>query len=125
RSIGSLLRRNSESEVVGASAYMVAAAIAALAEHREVAFDEVLNELLPAQQVTAAPAAPASTAKPAAAPSATETSAAQPKAAAKPQKTPAEPLDQETQADNRPDPKDRYTAIVETRFMAGVKEFQQ
>src|SRR5699024_12276335 len=38
RSIGSLLRRNSESEVVGASAYMVAAAIAALAAHREIAF---------------------------------------------------------------------------------------
>src|SRR5699024_2239485 len=122
RSIGSLLRRNSESEVVGASAYMVAAAIAALAAHREIAFDEVLNELLPAQQVTAAPTA---TAKPAAAPSATETSAAQLKTAEKPQKKPAEPHAHQTQAGSRPDSKDRYTAIVETRFMAGGKEYQQ
>ena len=43
--------------MVGASAYMVAAAVAAMAEHRQASFDDVLNELLPAQKVADAPAA--------------------------------------------------------------------
>lgn len=126
RSIGSLLRRNPESAVVGASAYMVAAAVAAMAEHRQASFDDVLNELLPAQKVADAPAA-----KPAAEPAeepaaknapAKEAPAEQPKAAAK-----AEDKGVNTAAasGDQNDPKSRYTAIVETRFMAGVKEFQQ
>ncbi|WP_022869951.1 hypothetical protein [Yaniella halotolerans] len=126
RSIGSLLRRNPESAVVGAGAYMVAAAVAALAEHREASFDDVLNELLPAQQVAEAPAA-----KPAAEPAAEsavkqapakEAPAAQPKPAAKTQEKAA---DTAAPADDQTDVRGRYTAIVETRFMAGVKEFQQ
>lgn len=114
RSIGSLLRRNPESAVVGASAYMVAAAVAALAEHRQASFDDVLNELLPAQKVADAPAPKEAPAK--------EAPAEQPKAAAK-----AEDKGVNTGAasGDQDDPKARYTAIVETRFMAGVKEFQQ
>src|SRR5699024_2194777 len=122
RSTGTLLRRNPESAVVGASAYMVAAAVAAMAEHRQASFDDVLNELLPAQKVADAPAA-----KPAAEPAkepaakkapAKEAPAEQPKAEDKGVNTAAA-------SDDQNDPKSRYTAIVETRFMAGVKELQQ
>lgn len=123
RSIGGLLRRNPEPAVAGAGAYMVAAAVAALADHRQESFDDVLNELLPAQQVADVPAPATPAAEPAAAPAAKDTPAAQPKAATKAKDeavdTSAAP------AGDQDDPKARYTAIVETRFMAGVKELQQ
>lgn len=116
RSADSLLQRNPAHDVAGAGAYMVAAALTAVAARRETTFEDVLDELLPAQEVSE-PVTPAQPAAPAA-PAAQE---------------PAAPKDvvdvvDETAAPaeaSQDDPKARYTAIVETRFMAGIKEFAQ
>lgn len=125
RSIGSLLRRNAEQTVAGAGAYMVAAAVMALAAHRDESFETVLEEMLPEQNVSvpvpAAKPEPASepTPTPEPAPAAKAAPAAGPTTPAETPKTaPSDDADQN-------DPQARYTAIVETRFMAGVKEFQQ
>src|SRR5699024_9531649 len=125
RSIGSLLRRNAEQTVAGAGAYMVAAAVMALAAHRDESFETVLEEMLPEQNVSvpvpAAKPEPASepAPTPAPAPAAKTAPAAEPTTPAETPKTaPSDDADQN-------DPQARYTAIVETRFMAGVKEFQQ
>src|SRR5699024_11428142 len=75
--------------------------------------DLVLDELLPEQQVSEPVPAPTPVAKPAK-PSATETTVATSQQNA----TATETNDETTSS------ADRYTAIVETRFMAGVKELQ-
>lgn len=116
RSADSLLKRNSEQAVAGAGAHMIAATAAALAGCRDESFETVLGEVLPAQDVTIAAVSPA-----AAEPEVKEPATAKPAAAETPavKETPAAT---DTGSD---DPKARYSAIVETRFMAGVKEFQQ
>lgn len=125
RSIGSLLRRNAEQTVAGAGAYMVAAAVIALAAHRDESFDSVLDELLPAQQVSE-PAQPAAATATAAEPEHAAEPAVEPAAAAAPAAQPAATTEAAPAAEaDQDDPQARYTAIVETRFMAGVKEFQQ
>lgn len=111
RSSASLLKRNPEQEVAAAGAHMVAATVAALARYRDESFETVLDELLPAQP-GGAPILPA---VPSADPAVKEPATQAPAATEAPKAS-------ETPPD---DPKARYTAIVETRFMAGVKEFQQ
>lgn len=111
RSTSSLLQRNPAEAVAGAGAYLVAATVKTLATQRDASFDAVLEELLPSQEVSES--VPAD-----------ETPAEEP--------TPAsddvvEIVDEtaETPESSADDPEARYTAIVETRFMAGVKEFFQ
>ena len=111
RSIGSLLRRNPQHLVAGAGAYMVSAIVAALAAHRDATFESVLDELLPEQQVSQPVQAPV--AKSAEAPV-----AKQPVGKA-PQDATSTEANDETTSDTK-----RYKAIVETRFLAGVKELQ-
>lgn len=115
RSADSLLQRNPQQDVAGAGAYMVAAALTAVAARREATFEQVLDELLPAQEVSE-PVTPVQPAAPAAQePVATTT-------------TDVVDVVDETAAPaeaSQDDPKTRYTAIVETRFMAGIKEFAQ
>ncbi len=121
RSAPSLLQRNPEQSVAAAGAYMVAAALSVLAGQREASFDEVLNELLPEQEVSEqpTPVAPAASQEEAA-PAAEETPTAAADEVVEVVDETAEPADA-----NADDPHARYTAIVETRFMAGVKEFAQ
>ncbi|HEY4578070.1 MAG TPA: hypothetical protein VIG67_09500 [Yaniella sp.] len=111
RSTSSLLQRNPEHAVAGAGAYLVSAAVKTLSTQRDASFEAVLEELLPAQEVSEP--VPED-----------ETPAEEP--------TPAsddvvEIVDEtaETPGASADDPEARYTAIVETRFMAGVKEFFQ
>lgn len=113
RSIDSLLRRNPQHLVAGAGAYMVSATVAALADQRDATFESVLDELLPEQQVSKLVSAPTSVAKPA------KTSATETTVATSQQNATATEANDETTSSA-----DRYTAIVETRFMAGVKELQ-
>lgn len=106
RSAGSLLQRNPAQAVAGAGSYLVAAALDTLADRRETSFNDLLDELLPEQKIAEPLVAP------------------EPAASAH---DVVEVVDEtvepeETSAD---DPQARYTAIVETRFMAGVKEFFQ
>ena len=117
RSAGSLLQRNPEQSVAGAGAYLVTAALQTLATKRDDSFDETLDELLPAQEVSETAPSPA---------------AQQPEAAAQPEPSAAadevvDVVDETAAADDTSadGPEARYTAIVETAFMAGVKEFFQ
>ena len=111
RSTSSLLQRNPEQAVAGAGAYLVSATVKTLATQRDASFDAVLDDLLPGQEVSeSVPADEAPAEEP----------------------TPAsddvvEIVDEtaETPEASADDPEARYTAIVETRFMAGVKEFFQ
>lgn len=118
RSAGSLLQRNPEPTVAGAGAYLVAAALGTLTTRREAAFDDVLNELLPEQEVNEPVTTPAT-------PAAEQTD--EPVPAADKVTEVVDVVDETTEAAEAStnDPKARYTAIVETRFMAGVKEFFQ
>ena len=125
RSTPSLLQRNPGQAVAGASAFVVTAALRALAEQQETDFEAQLDELLPEQEVSEPPApiTPA-TPEPAEATPVVETVEEVPAAAVEEvvdvvDET-AEPA--QTDADT---PDSRYTAILETRFMAGVKEFAQ
>lgn len=111
RSANSLLQRNPERTVAGAGAYLVANALDTLATQRDIAFDEVLQELLPKQAVDE----PTPSTAAAAAPVDSELHEV------------IEIVDETVEPDNpsSDDPAARYTAVVETRFMAGVKEFFQ
>lgn len=117
RSAGSLLQRNPEPTVAGAGAYLVTAALRTVATQRGDSFDETLNELLPEQEV-AEPIAPS---EPETAPEPTQA------ASAAPAEEVVEVVDEtaETSESSADGPQARYTAIVETPFMAGVKEFFQ
>lgn len=117
RSAASLLQRNPQQEVAGAGAYMVAATLETLAERQETDFGALLDQLLPEQEVAEPVTAPAPVATP------------------EPVAAPQEPaahdvvdvVDEtvETPTADETDPAAQYTAILETRFMAGVKEFNQ
>ncbi|NWN88786.1 MAG: hypothetical protein HLX51_09650 [Micrococcaceae bacterium] len=114
RSAESLLRRNPESAVARAGAYMVTATLTALAAHRDESFEIVMDDLLPGKKVNT-PVAPAA--------SATPSDAAEEAPEPVVEEAPAEPTFSADESQN--DSSARYTAIVETRFMAAVKEFQQ
>lgn len=125
RSTPSLLQRNPGQAVAGASAFVVTAALRALSEQQDTDFEAQLNQLLPEQEVSEPPAPIA--------PAAPETEEAVP-AAEIVEEVPAAVVDDgvdvidetaEPVQANADDPEARYTAIVETRFMAGVKEFAQ
>ena len=117
RSADSLLQRNPEPTVAGAGAYLVTAALATVATQRGDSFDETLDALLPEQEVSEpiTPSAPETASEPA---------QAAPAAAAE---EVVEVVDEtaETSESSADGPQARYTAIVETQFMAGVKEFFQ
>ena len=115
RSAGSLLQRNPEPTVAGAGAYLVTAALRTVATQRDESFDETLDALLPEQEVSE-PAVPAEA----------ET-APEPAQAAPAAEEVVEVVDETAQtSESAADgPQARYTAIVETQFMAGVKEFFQ
>ena len=117
RSASSLLQRNPEPIVAGAGAYLVTAALRTVATQRGDSFDETLNELLPEQEV----AEPMTQSEPETAP---EPAQAAPAAAAE---EVVEVVDETAEASesSADGPQARYTAIVETQFMAGVKEFFQ
>ena len=125
RSTPSLLQRNPEQAVAGASAFVVTAALRALSKQHDTDFDAQLNQLLPEQEVSEPPAPIA--------PAVTETEQAAPVAeivedvSATVVDDVVEVIDETAQPSpaNTDDPAARYTAIVETRFMAGVKEFVQ
>lgn len=120
RSTPSLLQRNPGQAVAGASAYVVTAALRALAEQHDTEFQAQLDALLPEQQVSEAPAPVTPVVQEETAPAVEETPAA-------PAEDVVDVVDEtaEPAAANADDPNARYTAIVETRFMAGVKEFAQ
>lgn len=115
RSASSLLQRNPEPTVAGAGAYLVTAALRTVATQRDESFDETLDALLPEQEVSE-PAAPAEA-----------EAAPEPAQAAPAADEIVEVVDEtiETSESAADGPQARYTAIVETPFMAGVKEFFQ
>ena len=119
RSTPSLLQRNPAQAVAGASAFVVTAALRALAEKQDTDFDALLNEVLPEQEVSEPPAPVAPAEPEAPAPAVAEAPAAADEVVDVVDETAEQP---EANAD---DPQVRYTAILETRFMAGVKEFAQ
>lgn len=110
RSAGSLLQRHPERTVAGAGAYLVATVLDTLASQQDASFEQTLDELLPKQAVSE--------------PVTNDSSpSAEPAAANDMIEVVDETVDvQDASADG---PEARYTAIVETRFMAGVKEFFQ
>lgn len=125
RSTPSLLQRNPGQAVAGASVFVVTAALRALAEQLDTDFETQLNDLLPEQEVSEQPAPIA--------PAVPETEEAAP-AAEVVEEVPAAVVEDvvdvvdetaEPTQTNADDPQARYTAILETRFMAGVKEFAQ
>ncbi len=87
--------------------------MATLAAQRDTTFESVLDELLPEQQVSEPVQAPTPVAQPAESPVSEKTSDT-----VKHNATVTGAKEDTTNAT------DRYTAIVETRFMAGVKELQ-
>ncbi|WP_344987120.1 hypothetical protein [Enteractinococcus fodinae] len=117
RSAASLLQRNPEPTVAGATAYLVTAALATVATQRGDSFDETLDALLPEQEVSepATPSEPETASEPAQAAPAAATEEV------------VEVVDEtaDTSESSADGPQARYTAIVETQFMAGVKEFFQ
>lgn len=120
RSTSSLLQRNAEHAIAGAGAFLFSAVVQTLADRNETAFDTMLDDLVPSQEVSEPVAAEASTPKSAPAePARTEASPASDETVEVVDETAETP---EASAD---DLQARYTAIVETRFMAGVKEFFQ
>ena len=123
RSTPSLLQRNPGQAVAGAGAFVVTAAVRALAEQRGTDFEAQLNELLPEQEVSEPPAPV----------TAVETEEVTP-ASEIVEEVPAAVVEEvvdvvdetaEPAPANADDPQARYTAILETRFMAGVKELAQ
>src|SRR5699024_10394571 len=122
RSTPSLLQRNPGQAVAGASVFVVTAALRALAEQLHTDFETQLNDLLPEQEVSEQPApiAPAVPETEEAAPAA-EVVEEVPAAAVEDVVDVVDETAEPTQT-NADDPQARYTAILETRFMAGVKE---
>ena len=125
RSTPSLLQRNPGQAVAGAGAFVVTAAVRALAEQQDTDFDAKLNELLPEQEVSEPPA-PVTPAQPATedAPPVAEVVEEVPAAVVEEVVDVVDEAAEPVQPD-ADDPQARYTAILETRFMAGVKEFAQ
>ena len=118
-SIASLLQRNPQQTVAGAGSFMVAAALSVLAQERDTDVVTVLDELLPEQEVSE-PVTPVVVEDTPAAPTVAAPVAETPQDAQEVVDVVDETVDAPVDAD---DPAARYAAILETRFMAGVKEF--